>query len=46
MIDLLVREDGARRALLRLQPADEESKRAKTNLEWLKQTQIEQERGK
>jgi outer membrane protein assembly factor BamD (BamD/ComL family) len=41
LTDLLVREDEARRALLRLQRHEEESKRAKTNLEWLKQTDID-----
>jgi hypothetical protein len=43
LTDLLVREDAARRALLRLQRSEEESKRAKSNLEWLKQTDIDHE---
>ncbi len=46
LTDLLVREDEARRALLRLQRSAEESKRTKTNLEWLRQIEIEQERRK
>jgi TolA-binding protein len=46
LTDLLVREDEARRALLRLQRAEAESQRVKTTLEWLKQTEIEQERRK
>jgi len=46
LTDLLVREDQARRALLRLQRAEEERNRVKTNLEWLKQTDLEQERRK
>jgi len=46
LTDLLVREDEARRALLRLQRHEEESKRAKTNLEWLKQTDIDLDRRK
>lgn len=44
LTDLLVREDEARRALLRLQRSEEQSKRSKANLEWLRQTEIEQER--
>lgn len=44
LTDLLVREDEARRARLRLKPYEEASKRAKTNLEWLKQTDTEMER--
>lgn len=46
LTDLLVREDEARRTLLRLQRAEGESKRTKTNLEWLRQIEIEQERRK
>lgn len=46
LTDLLVREDEIRRALLRLQRSEEESQRVKNNLEWLKQTEIEQERRK
>ena len=44
LTDLLVREDEARRARLRLKPYEDESKRTKTNLEWLKQTDTELER--
>lgn len=44
LTDLLVREDEARRARLRLKPYEDESKRTKTNLEWLKQTDTEMER--
>jgi len=44
LTDLLVREDEARRALLRLQRTEEEHRRAKTNLDWLRQTEIDQER--
>jgi TolA-binding protein len=44
LTDLLVREDEARRANQRLQRSDEDSKRAKTNLERLKQTDIDLER--
>jgi hypothetical protein len=44
LTDLLVREDEARRALLQLKRYEDESKRTKTNLEWLKQTDIELER--
>ena len=44
LTDLLVREDEARRARLRLKPYEEESKRTKTNLEWLKQTDTELEK--
>jgi len=43
LTDLLVREDAARRALLRLQRSEEESKRARSNMEWLKQTDIDHE---
>jgi hypothetical protein len=46
LTDLLVREDEGRRTLLRLQRAEEERKRTKTNLEWLRQIEIEQERRK
>lgn len=46
LTDLLVREDEARRTLLRLQRSEGESKRTKTNLEWLRQIEIEQERRK
>ena len=46
LTDLLVREDEARRALLRLQRSEGESKRTKANLEWLRQIEIEQERRK
>jgi hypothetical protein len=44
LTDLLVHEDEARRANQRLQRSDEDSKRAKTNLERLKQTDIDLER--
>jgi hypothetical protein len=44
LTDLLVREDEARRANQRSQRSDEDSKRAKTNLERLKQTDMELER--
>jgi len=44
LTDLLVREDEARRANQRLQRSDEDSKRAKTNQERLKQTDIDLER--
>ena len=44
LTDLLVREDEARRARLRLKPYEEANKRTKTNLEWLKQTDTEMER--
>jgi hypothetical protein len=44
LTDLLVREDEARRANERLQQSAEESKRTKTNLERLKQTEIDLER--
>lgn len=43
LTDLLVREDEARRARLRLKPYEDESKRTKTNLEWLKQTDTQME---
>jgi hypothetical protein len=44
LTDLLVREDEARRANQRLQRSDEDSKRTKTNLERLKQTDMDLER--
>jgi TolA-binding protein len=44
LTDLLVREDEARRANQRWQRSDEDSKQAKTNLERLKQTDIDLER--
>jgi hypothetical protein len=44
LTDLLIREDEARRANQRSQRSDEDSKRAKTNLERLKQTDMELER--
>ncbi|MFI5325449.1 MAG: tol-pal system YbgF family protein [Candidatus Rokuibacteriota bacterium] len=46
LTDLLVREDQARRALLRLQRSEEEGKRTKANLQWLRETEIELERRK
>ena len=46
LTDLLVREDEARRTLLRLQRSEEQSKRTKANLEWLRQIEIEQDRRK
>ena len=44
LTDLLVRDDEARRANQRWQRSDEDGKRAKTNLERLKQTDIDLER--
>jgi TolA-binding protein len=44
LTDLLLREDEARRAHQRSQRTEEESKRAKTNLERLKQTDLDLER--
>lgn len=44
LTDLLVREDEARRATLRLKGFEEESKRVKSNLERLRQTDLELER--
>jgi hypothetical protein len=41
-----VREDDARRALLRLRRSEEDGKRTKTNLEWLRQNDLDQERRK
>jgi hypothetical protein len=38
-----VREDEARRYAQRLRRLEEESRRTKTNLEWLKQTDLERE---
>jgi hypothetical protein len=46
LTDLLVREDDARRALLRLRRSEEDGKRTKTNLEWLRQNDLDQERRK
>ena len=43
LTDLLVREDEARRSTQRLQRVEEESKRTKTNLEFLKQTDLDRE---
>jgi len=43
LTDLLVREDEARRYAQRLRRVEEESRRTKTNLEWLKQTDLERE---
>jgi hypothetical protein len=43
LTDLLVREDEARRYAQRLRRLEEESRRTKTNLEWLKQTDLERE---
>jgi hypothetical protein len=43
LTDLLVREDEARRSTQRLQRVEEESKRAKTNLEFLKQSDLDRE---
>ncbi|HYB69490.1 MAG TPA: hypothetical protein VEH80_02400 [Candidatus Bathyarchaeia archaeon] len=44
LTDLLAREDEARRAALRVKHLEEDSKRTKANLDWLKQTDLEQER--
>lgn len=44
LTDLLVREDEARRARLRLKPYEDENRRTKTNLEWLKQADTDMER--
>lgn len=46
LTDLLVREDDARRALLRLRRSEEEGKRTKTNLDWLRQNDLDLERRK
>jgi hypothetical protein len=46
LTDLLVREDDARRALLRLRRSEEDGRRTKTNLEWLRQNDLDQERRK
>jgi hypothetical protein len=46
LTDLLVREDDARRALLRLQRSEEDKKRTKANLEWLRQNDLDLERRK
>jgi hypothetical protein len=43
LTDLLVREDEARRSTERLQRVEEESERTKTNLEWLKQSDLARE---
>jgi hypothetical protein len=43
LTDLLVREDEARRSTQRLQRVEEESKRTKTNLEFLKQSDLDRE---
>jgi hypothetical protein len=43
LTDLLVREDEARRYAQRLRRLEEETRRTKTNLEWLKQTDLERE---
>jgi hypothetical protein len=43
LTDLLVREDEARRLAQRLRRVEEESRRTKTNLEWLKQSDLERE---
>lgn len=44
LTDLLVRDDEARRATQRLQRSEEDSKRSKTTLEHLKQTDLDLER--
>ena len=46
LTDLLVREDDTRRALLRLQRSEEDNKRTRTNLEWLRQNDLDLERRK
>ncbi len=46
LTDLLVREDDARRALLRLQRSEEDKKRTRANLEWLQQNDLDLERRK
>jgi TolA-binding protein len=46
LTDLLVREDDARRALLRLQRSEEDKKRTRANLEWLRQNDLDLERRK
>jgi len=43
LTDLLVREDEARRYSQRLQRVEEDSRRTKTNLEWLKQIDLDHE---
>ena len=43
LTDLLVREDEARRYSQRLQRVEEDSRRTKTNLEWLKQSDLDRE---
>jgi hypothetical protein len=44
LTDLLVREDEARRNSQRVQRLEEDSRRTKTNLEWLKQTDLDRTR--
>jgi tetratricopeptide (TPR) repeat protein len=44
LTDLLMREDEARRYSQRVQRLEEDSKRIKTNLEWLKQTDLDRTR--
>jgi tetratricopeptide (TPR) repeat protein len=46
LTDLLVREDEARRYSQRVQRLEEDSKRTKTNLEWLKQTDLDRGPGR
>ena len=46
LTDLLVREADARRALLRLRRSEEDGKRTKTNLDWIRQNDLDLERRK
>jgi len=46
LTDLLAREDDARRALLRLRRSEEDGKRAKSNLDWIRQNDPDLERRK
>jgi len=46
LTDLLVREADARRALLRLRRSEEDGKRTKTNLDWIRQNDRDLERRK
>ena len=43
LTDLLVREDEGRRYSQRLQRTEEDRRRTKTNLEWLKQSDLDRE---